>query len=28
VIAVVLLAGTAWAILQSKREAPALETAK
>ncbi len=28
VVAVVLLAGTAWAIWQSKREAPALETAK
>jgi len=28
VIAVILLAGTAWAIWQSKREAPALEAAK
>jgi K(+)-stimulated pyrophosphate-energized sodium pump len=28
VVAVVLLAGTAWAILQSKREVPALEAAK
>ena len=28
VVAVLLLAGTVWAIMQSKREAPALETAK
>jgi K(+)-stimulated pyrophosphate-energized sodium pump len=28
IIAVLLLAGTAWAIWQSKREAPALEAAK
>jgi K(+)-stimulated pyrophosphate-energized sodium pump len=28
VVAALLLAGTAWAIWQSKREAPALEAAK